>query len=65
MYGTAWVTWASSETPETREPRMIGHDDEHAPGVAALGGLEVGDAVRDRLEAGQRRAAVGEGPAAR
>ncbi len=51
---------------EERDPRHERaeddrHDDEHPSGVGALGLAEVGDAVRDRLEACQRGPAVGEG----
>ena len=61
-YGTAWVMWASSDTPSTSEPRMIDMMTSTRRALRPFGRAEVGDPVRDRLEAGERRPAVGEGP---
>jgi hypothetical protein len=48
--------------PEHEEAEDRRHDDEHPTGIATLWWAEGRDSVRDRLEACQRRPAVGKGP---
>ncbi|MCK7481527.1 MAG: hypothetical protein M0C28_33380 [Candidatus Moduliflexus flocculans] len=59
--GTAPIWPARNEMPRKSVPRMTRHPDQRDAGVAAARLLEGGDAVRDGLDAGQRRGAAGEG----